>query len=356
MNISDVNEIGRNIVDSLCKAAEETVTEKSVAKQEWSLSLKNEVHNYKSPLRLKELKCDIKMLSRKLKKNFYGKKANALNLAREANDAEQEFQLSNDYSAIKKTQLLIPSEKLEQHFSEHFGRHIIDPPDEVNSPQNYPHVLPADECALVVDENPPSVNEIIKTVKTLKNGKCMGSDRFVKLVFFMYVLMSLIWSSFAVPKSWLHSTIICLYKNKGDKMEPNNYRGLFITTTCSKVFVAIIVERLRPLHEALLLSTQFGFRANKSTNYVIFVAKNVIDNNQGELFCCFIDLKAAYDWIDRDTLFKIFEIRTGAITLVKLLECTYVGTTAATLNISFRNHLWLQAGRSLIFKYFQHLS
>lgn len=59
-----------------------------------------------------------------------------------------------------------------------------------------------------------------------------------------------------------------------------------------------------------------------------FVIKNFIDNHQGDLFCRFIDLKAANDWINRETLFKILEICKGASTLVKLLECIYVGTTA----------------------------
>ena len=99
------------------------------------------------------------------------------------------------------------------------------------------------------------------------------------------------------------------------------------------------------MYEALLVSTQFGFKANKSTNGAIFVVKNVIDNHQGELFCCFIDLKAAYDWID---LFKILEIRTRAITLVKLLECIYVGTPAAIKHSTL--------GREVLnLEYFQHL-
>ena len=112
-------------------------------------------------------------------------------------------------------------------------------------------------------------------------------------------------------------------------MEADNYRGLSITATLSKLFTSIIIDRMKPLYEALLLPTQFGFRANKSTNDAIFVLKNVIDNTSEELYCCFIDLKAAYDWINRDIMFKIIEFRTGLPTLVKLLKCIYVGTTAA---------------------------
>ena len=62
-------------------------------------------------------------------------------------------------------------------------------------------------------------------------------------------------------------------------MEADNYRGLSITATLSKLFTSIIIDRMKPLYEALLLPTQFGFRANKSTNDAIFVLKNVIDTH-----------------------------------------------------------------------------
>lgn len=98
MNISDVNEIERSIVNALCKAAEETVSEKSVSK--WTnkefLFLIKEWIICKNPLRLKELKYEIKKMSRKLKNDFYGKKADVLYLTSEAKDAEQEFKLLNN--------------------------------------------------------------------------------------------------------------------------------------------------------------------------------------------------------------------------------------------------------------------
>ena len=67
-------------------------------------------------------------------------------------------------------------------------------------------------------------------------------------------------------------------------MEADNYRGLSITATLSKLFTSIIIDHMKPLYEALLLPTQFGFGANKSTNDAIFVLKNVIDNTSEELF------------------------------------------------------------------------
>ena len=47
------------------------------------------------------------------------------------------------------------------------------------------------------------------------------------------------------------------------------------------------------------------------------------------LFLCFIDLKAAYDWINRDTLLKFLNIRLKSPILVKMLKVFYTGTSAA---------------------------
>lgn len=111
MNISDVNEIERNIVDALCKAAEQTVSEKSVSKQEWTnnefLFLIKVWIICKNPLRLKELTYEIKKMWRKLKNNFYGKNVDVLYLASEAKDVEQVCKLLNDFSVINNP----PSEK-----------------------------------------------------------------------------------------------------------------------------------------------------------------------------------------------------------------------------------------------------
>ena len=43
----------------------------------------------------------------------------------------------------------------------------------------------------------------------------------------------------------------------------------------------------------------------------------------------FIDLKAGYDWLNREMLFKILKIRTESPVLVKILKALYTGTSAA---------------------------
>ena len=61
----------------------------------------------------------------------------------------------------------------------------------------------------------------------------------------------------------------------------------------------------------------------------IFILQNAVKLTSDPLYVCFIDLKGAYDWIDRDMLFKVLEIRLKSPFLVKLLKVFYTGTSAA---------------------------
>ena len=188
---------------------------------------------------------------------------------------------------------------------------------EVINPNDYPHILPPDNVN--INSDIPSVSEVQEVIKKLKNGKCQGTDKIYGeelkyntssrfLIYFM-LLLTTIWTTFILPSSWIVSSITCLFKNKGSRSDAANYRGLSIMSTCSKVIIAIIISRIRRTYERIISNFQFGFRSNRSTTDAIFILQNAINLSSEPLFICFIDLKAAYDWINRDMLFKILDIR-----------------------------------------------
>ena len=209
------------------------------------------------PAKKKELRIEIKKSGIRLKNKYYGDKAKELNLASEAKDAEEEFRLMKNYSAVKnKKSLLIPPNKLEEHFKDHFKYRPIEVPDEVSNPQNYSYLAPiSDIDNILVNEGPPSAEEVEKVKKKMKNGRCKDPSNIfaeqikyngsAKLISVIITLFTLIWSLATAPQAWLHSIIAYLFKNKGDKMNPNNYRGLSITSTLSKLFMVIIIDRLK---------------------------------------------------------------------------------------------------------------
>ena len=47
-----------------------------------------------------------------------------------------------------------------------------------------------------------------------------------------------------IPESWTVGTILPIYKNKGDRMDFNNYRGITILSCLGKLFTSVINSRL----------------------------------------------------------------------------------------------------------------
>ena len=110
-----------------------------------------------------------------------------------------------------------------------------------------------------------------------------------------------------------------------------NYRRLSIIATISKVLSAIIVKRIREAYEYILLRSQFGFRGNRSTTDAILILRQLLENTRRvkePMYIAFVDLKAACNWIPKDALFKLLEIRLKSPLLVSIARALYTGTNA----------------------------
>ena len=102
-----------------------------------------------------------------------------------------------------------------------------------------------------------------------------------------------------------------------------------IMATCSKIIISIVISRIRDTYERIISNSQFGFRCNRATTDAIYILQNSINLSSEPLFVCFIDLKAAYDWIiNRDMMFKVLDIRLKTPILVNILIEFYRGTSA----------------------------
>ncbi|GFO17245.1 hypothetical protein PoB_004375000 [Plakobranchus ocellatus] len=66
------------------------------------------------------------------------------------------------------------------------------------------------------------------------------------------------------------ANIITLYKNKGDRSDCNNCRGISLLGIVGKTFARVILNPLQPLAEPVNPEAQFGFRADRSTIDMIF--------------------------------------------------------------------------------------
>ena len=72
-----------------------------------------------------------------------------------------------------------------------------------------------------------------------------------------------------MPEEWRKSTLIPLYKNKGDIQDCSNYRGIKLISHTMKLWERVIEYRLK--EHAKIAENQFGFMPGRSTIEAIHI-------------------------------------------------------------------------------------
>ena len=140
----------------------------------------------------------------------------------------------------------------------------------------------------------------------MKNNKSCGIDNVLNEFLkhspksykkLLVKLFNVILKTGIIPKDWCISFISPIYKNKGKKDDPNNYRGISIISCLGKLFSALINERLTKFADIneIIGEEQAGFRAGYSTQDHIFTLHSIIDiflnkitnKNKKETILCF---------------------------------------------------------------------
>ena len=339
---TNVDNLNKDIVEAVRTSADEVCPlEVALQKNEpWEddalQELNSELKRCQNRKTVKLLQKKIKDRRKWLKNEYFKNLADGINTVAEARQVDKEFALAKKYSALKTgVQSTISKGKLKSHFEQHFAARDIPLPEELKSPERFPHLM---DDHFNINEEKPSSEEVEKVLPSFKNGRSWGTDKLKtealkyntsqKLITCLLMLMSLIWSLLKVPSVWLHAEITSIFK-KGSQSLASNYRGISIGTNMSRILSKIIVDRLKEAYESCISNAQFGFRKNRSTTDGIFVMKNIIKKYNGTFIAVYIDLTAAYDHIPRDFLFRVLELRTGATFLIHILKLMYMQTTAS---------------------------
>ncbi len=126
------------------------------------------------------------------------------------------------------------------------------------------------------------------------------------------------WEQGKLPQDLRDAVIITLYKNKGQKSDCSNYRGITLLSIAGKILgklfskkKRVLLNRLVPtIAEAHLPETQCGFRANRGTTDMVFVLRQIQEKCREQnkaLYVSFVDLTKAFDTVSRQGLWKILE-------------------------------------------------
>ncbi len=172
-------------------------------------------------------------------------------------------------------------------------------------------------------ESPITESEIVSAVSRLKVGKSAGVDAVISemiktalpvIMPFLVKSYNRVFDSRCFPSEWAKSIIVPLFKN-GNINNPNNYRGISLTSVVGKSFVSIINNRLTQWSNMrdLIPDAQAGFRKEHSTFDHIFTVYSVIERylafRKRKFYVAFVDFRKAFDSVDRDKMWKCLRNR-----------------------------------------------
>ncbi|XP_053374907.1 uncharacterized protein LOC128547166 [Mercenaria mercenaria] len=94
------------------------------------------------------------------------------------------------------------------------------------------------------------------------------------------------------------ANIVTPYKNKGDRSDCNNYRGISLLSIVEKLSARIILTRLQQLAERIYRESQCGFCAKRCTVDIIFSLRQLQEKSREQnqpMYTAFIELTKMFD-------------------------------------------------------------
>ena len=108
-----------------------------------------------------------------------------------------------------------------------------------------------------------------------------------------------------LPQQWKNANTILVYKQKGDRVECGNSRGISLLSVAGKVLAKIMLARLlEHVVDLVLPESQCGFRRGCST-IDIFVARQLQEKcceQHQDIYMAFVNLTKTLDSQSRPSL------------------------------------------------------
>jgi len=167
----------------------------------------------------------------------------------------------------------------------------------------------------------PSVDKVSAAIKRLMNGHAPGLDgipsELVKCTIYpvahaLHSIFVSVWRMGKMPTDWKDRIIVTLYKGKGPKSECSNYHPITLLSFPRKVFAHEILARIQPLLDRTCRPQQSGFTRGRSTIDAILAVRLLSEihrefNRPSNVL--YLDIKAAFDFVDRRALWKALRSR-----------------------------------------------
>jgi hypothetical protein len=194
-----------------------------------------------------------------------------------------------------------------------------------------------EQPALNIDIAKPTKEEIKKAINAMSKNKAPGIDEIQADLLqadadlsadALLKLFSKIWEAEIIPEEWKKGMIVRIPK-KGDLGLCDNWRGITLISSPSKVFCKVLLNRIDEVIDDKLRDEQAGFRRGRGCIDQILALRNIIEQcvewNQ-ELHINFIDFRKAFDSIHRPAIWKILKsygLPDKIINMIKLFYENY---------------------------------
>lgn len=179
-----------------------------------------------------------------------------------------------------------------------------------------------------------TVDDVKKTINSLKNGKACGPDGFPAEVYktFVDILAPLLTRMFQyaydekkLPKTMQQSIISLIPKDHKDPENPASYRPLSIQNTDSKILACVLAMRLNNVIHKLVSSDQTGFikmrQSSANVRRLLGILQYVAYKKEKAVVIA-LDAEKAFDRVEWKYLFRVlkeFSFNESFINWIKLL-------------------------------------
>jgi hypothetical protein len=184
-----------------------------------------------------------------------------------------------------------------------------------------------------------SLGKIINGIRELPNGKAAGltgiPNETLKLAVYPFSIIlekifKFIWKEGIIPQAWRESIIKPIPK-KGDPKQIENYRPISLTESIRKLYEKLLIPKLKEYIEPLDMA-QNGFRNRRGCIDAIGTLQEwMVQNRNKNRFMGFLDIKAAYDSVDRRILWEKLRKRKIPDDLMKNLKGLFEKNTARVI-------------------------
>ncbi|CEP08980.1 hypothetical protein, partial, partial [Parasitella parasitica] len=188
-----------------------------------------------------------------------------------------------------------------------------------------------------------SIDSIIENIKQLPNKKAPGRDSIrgemlkpiqKPLARILSYLFALTYQWSYTPSDWRHGNVCSIHK-KGPVTEASSFRPISLTSTFRKLYESCLLPLVLDVSPAIDVA-QNGFRSARSALDSALSLQDLMKDYQRRHYhwptLCFLDIKSAYDVVDRRVIWQSMLSANAPPPLVSLLSNLFDDVSISVLN------------------------